>query len=159
MPHYAALDVSQEMTSVCLVDETGRVISEAKLPTCPDAIAAWLGKKAADLTRVGLETGPMAVWLWNELHARALPVICLDARHAHAALKVRPNKTDRNDAAGLAQIVRTGWFRQVQIKTRANYEIRSLLAAGAAVPHTGLSRARPVCREERSNSDAPLRRP
>ena len=90
MPHYAALDVSQEMTSVCLVDETGRVVGEAKLPTCPDAITAWLGKKAADLTRVGLETGPMAVWLWNELHARALPVICLDARQwADAQTPVR----------------------------------------------------------------------
>jgi transposase len=133
MPHYAALDVSQETTCVCLVDETGRVIGETKLPTCPDAIAAWLGKRAVDLTRVGLETGPMAVWLWNELHARGLPVICIDARHAHAALKVRPNKTDRNDAAGLAQVVRTGWFKQVQIKTRASYEVRSLLTARDAL--------------------------
>ena len=129
MPHSAALDVSQETPCVCLVDETGRVISEAKLPTCPDAITAWLGQKAVDRARVGLETGPMAVWLWNELHTRSRPVICLDARHAHAALKVPPNKTDRNDAAGLAQIVRTGWFRQVQIKTRASDEVRSLLAA------------------------------
>ena len=94
MPHYAALDVSQETTCVCLVDETGRVIGEAKLPTCPDAIAAWLGKKATNLARVGLETGPMAVWLWNELHARGLPVICLDARYVHAALKVQPNNTN-----------------------------------------------------------------
>ena len=129
MPQYAALDVSQEMTAICLVDEAGHVIGEAKLPTCADAIAAWLDKKATDLARVGLETGPLAVWLWNELLARALPVICLDARHAHAALKVRPNKTDRNDAAGLAQMVRTGWFKQVQIKTRASYEVRSLLTA------------------------------
>jgi transposase len=75
----------------------------------------------------------MAVWLWNELHARALPVICLDARHVHAALKVRPIKTDRNDAAGLAQVVRIGWFKQVQIKTRASYEVRSLLAARDAL--------------------------
>ena len=56
----------------------------------------------------------MAVWLWNELHDRGLPIVCIDARHAHAALKMRPNKTDRNDAAGLAQIVRTGWFKQVR---------------------------------------------
>ena len=135
MPQYAALDVSQEMTAICLVDEAGHVIGEAKLPTCADAIAAWLDKKATDLARVGLETGPLAVWLWNELLARALPVICLDARHAHAALKVRPNKTDRNDAAGLAQIVRTGWFKQVQIKTRASYEVRSLLTARDALVH------------------------
>src|SRR4051812_47010507 len=133
MPHYAAWDVSQETTCICLVDETGRVIREAKLPTCPDAITVWLSQKAVDLARVGLETGPMAVWLWNELHAQALPVVCLDARHAHAALKVRPNKTDRNDAAGLAQIVRTGWFKPVQIKTRASYEVRSLLAARDAL--------------------------
>ena len=136
MPHYAALDVSQDATSICLVDETGRVLGEAKLPTCPDAIAEWLGRRASDLARIGLETGPMAVWLWNELHARKLPVICLDARHAHAALKVRPNKTDRNDAAGLAQIVRTGWFKQVQIKTRVSYEVRSLLAGRDVLVHT-----------------------
>jgi len=71
----------------------------------------------------------MAVWLWNELHAQGVPIVCLDARHAHGALKVRPNKTDRNDASGLAQIVRTGWFKQVQIKTRSNYEVRALLTA------------------------------
>src|SRR4051794_37369970 len=133
MPHDAALDASQETTCICLVDETGRVISGAKLPTCPDAVAAWLGKRAADLTRVGLETGPTAVWLWIQLHARALPVICLDARNAHAALKVRPNKTDRSDAAGLAQIIRTGWFKPVLVKTRARYEVRSLLTARDAL--------------------------
>jgi transposase len=76
-----------------------------------------------------METGPLAVWLWNELHAKGVPVVCIDARHANAALKMRANKTDRNDAAGLAQIVRTGWFKQVRIKTRSSYEIRSLLAA------------------------------
>jgi transposase len=76
-----------------------------------------------------METGPMSVWLWNELNDRGLPIICIDARHANAALKVRPNKTDRNDAAGLAQIIRTGWFKQVRIKSRASYELRSLLAA------------------------------
>jgi transposase len=136
MTQYAALDVSQETTAICLVDDAGCVIGEAMLPTCPDAIAAWLARMASDLGRVGLETGPMAVWLWNELHARALPAVCLDARHAHAALKVRPIKTDRNDAAGLARIVRIGWFKQVQIKTRASYEVRSLLAGRDALAQT-----------------------
>jgi transposase len=97
--------------------------------TCPETIAQWLAKNAAGLVRVGMETGPLAVWLWNELHAKGVPVVCIDARHANAALKMRANKTDRNDAAGLAQIVRTGWFKQVRIKTRSSYEIRSLLAA------------------------------
>lgn len=129
MRHYAALDVSQEATAICVVDESGKVLSVTKVPTCPDAIATWLGKTATGLVRVGMETGPLAVWLWNELHARGLPIVCIDARHANAALKMRPNKTDRNDAEGLAQIVRTGWFKQVCIKTRTSYEIRSLLAA------------------------------
>jgi transposase len=129
MAQYAALDVSQEATAICLVDEQGAVRREGKVATCPETIAQWLAKNAAGLVRVGMETGPLAVWLWNELHAKGVPVVCIDARHANAALKMRANKTDRNDAAGLAQIVRTGWFKQVRIKTRSSYEIRSLLAA------------------------------
>jgi len=136
MTRYAALDVSQEMTAACVVDETGRVTAEGKIATCPEAIGTWLARHAPDLVRVGLETGPLAVWLWNELHDRGLPVICLDARHAHAALKMRPNKTDRNDAAGLAQIVRVGWFKQVRIKSRASYELRSLLTGREVLVRT-----------------------
>jgi transposase len=129
MTKYAALDVSLEMTAICVVDDAGKIIAEKKVPTSPEVIASWLSKNAPGLVRVGMETGPLAVWLWNELHDKELPIICLDARHANAALKVRANKTDRNDAAGLAQIVRTGWFKQVTIKSRAGYELRSLLAA------------------------------
>ena len=120
MPSYAALDVSQETTAICVVDETGRILAEKKVATCPDAITSYLTQKAPDLVRVGLETGPLAVWLWNELAARRLPVLCIDARHANAAL-MRPMKTDRNDAAGLAQIMRTGWFKDVRIKSRDSY--------------------------------------
>jgi transposase len=105
------------------------VLAERKVRTCADAIQTFLAGKAADLRRVGMETGPLAVWLWHELRERGLPIVCLDARHANAALKVRPAKTDRNDAAGLAQIVRTGWYKEVRIKTRASYEIRALLSA------------------------------
>lgn len=129
MPSYAALDVSQETTAICVVDDAGRIRAEKKVATCPEAIAAYLNQKAPDLVRVGLETGPLAVWLWNELAARRLPVLCIDARHANAALKMRPVKTDRNDAAGLAQIMRTGWFKQVRIKSRDSYQVRSLLVA------------------------------
>ena len=129
MSTFAALDVSQETTAVCVVDDTGRVVVERKMATCPEVISSFLTQHAPGLDRVGMETGPMAVWLWNELHDRGLPIVCIDARHANAALKVRPNKTDRNDAAGLAQIIRIGWFKQVRIKSRVSYELRSLLAA------------------------------
>lgn len=102
MKYYAGLDVSQQTTSICIVDEEGRIAVERKVVTCPDSIADEL--KPFALSRAGLETGPLSVWLWNELKARYLPIVCMDARHANAALKMMPAKTDRNDAMGLAQI-------------------------------------------------------
>src|SRR3954454_12721579 len=127
MNQYAALDVSMEQTAICVVDETGRKLTEAKVVTCPDAITTWLRDKTATLTKVGMETGPLAVWLWNELSKRGLPIVCLDARHASAALSMMPNKTDRHDAAGLAQIVRTGWYREVRVKSHEAYVVRAAI--------------------------------
>ena len=126
---FAALDVSQEETAVCLVDQEGTILAEAKVSTCPDAIADWLTERSCSLERVGMETGPLAVWLWNVLTARQVPIVCLDARHANGVLKMMPNKTDKHDARGLAQIVRTGWFKAVQIKSHAAYVNRALLTA------------------------------
>lgn len=127
MNHYAGLDVSQQTTSVCVVDEEGRIVAERKVATCPNAIAVML--EPFTLTRAGLETGPLSVWLWNGLKGLGVPIICMDARHANAALKMMPAKTDRNDAAGLAQIVRTGWFKVVHVKSTPSHEARALLAA------------------------------
>lgn len=126
MKYYAGLDVSQQTTSICVVDEDGRIVVERKVTTCPDAIANEL--KPFALSRAGLETGPLSVWLWNELKARGLPIVCMDARHANAALKMMPAKTDRNDAIGLAQIIRTGWCKSVHVKSTASHEARALLA-------------------------------
>jgi hypothetical protein len=81
---FAALDVSQEETAICLVGAEGEILAEAKVPTCPDAIADWLAEYAVEVERVGMETGPLAVWLWNALTMRQVPIICLDARHANA---------------------------------------------------------------------------
>ncbi len=130
---YAALDVSQELTAICVIDDGGVLLAEGKVATCPDAIAIWLGRWTGALERVGMETGPLAVWLWNTLTAKGLPVVCLDARHASAALKMMPNKTDRHDARGLAQIVRTGWFKAVRIKSHEAYVVRALLTARDAL--------------------------
>ena len=85
MTNYAALDVSLETTAVCVFDQDGRIFAERKVPTCPDAIASWLANNASDLGRVGMETGPLTVCLWNELYEKGLPIICMDARHANAA--------------------------------------------------------------------------
>jgi transposase len=128
MKYYAGLDVSQQTTSICIVDEEGTVVAERKVASCPDAIAEALEPFA--VTRAGLETGPLSVWLWNGLRERGVPIICMDARHAHAALQMMPAKTDRNDAIGLAQIVRTGWCKSVHVKSTASMRLgRSLPAA------------------------------
>ena len=133
MVTFAALDVSQEETAICVVNQDGALVVETKVPTCPDAIADWLAERADDLERGGMEIGPLAVWLWNALSERQLPIVCMDARHASGVLKMMPNKTDRHDARGLAQIVRTGWFKSAQIKSHDAYVNRALLTAREAL--------------------------
>jgi transposase len=130
---FVALDVSQEQTAVCVVSADGAIVAEAKVATCPNAITLWLEPWRQSIEKIGMETGPLAVWLWNALTARELPVVCLDARHANGVLKMMPNKTDRHDARGLAQIVRTGWFKAVRIKGHNSYVVRALLTARNAL--------------------------
>jgi transposase len=79
--------------------------------------------------RIGFETGAMASWLWHELRRVDLLVVCIDARHAHAALSVRMNKSDQNDARGLAELVRVGWYREVKVKSEESQKIRAILVA------------------------------
>jgi transposase len=97
----------------------------------PDAITDFVLTKTAGAIRVGLETGPTATWLWSELKQRGLPIICIDARHARAALKMQINKSDRNDAFGIARIMQTGWYRQVHIKTPESHAVKALLVSRA----------------------------
>jgi len=77
------------------------------------------------------ETGPTTTWLWHKLRALGLPVICIDARHAKAALSMRLNKSDRNDAVGLARIMQCGWYKEVQVKSVRCHEIRAVLNSRA----------------------------
>ena len=130
MRYYAGLDVSLAETSVCVVDEEGKILREAKVASEPEALATWLGALGLSLTRVGLETGALAGWLCEEMTELGVPnVVCMDARHARAAMVAMTHKTDRNDARGLAQMLRTGWFRQVHVKARRTMELRTLLTS------------------------------
>jgi transposase len=117
MKQYVGLDVSQKATSVCVVDEDGRKIWAGKCASTPEALAATIRAHAPQADRVGLETGPLCVWHFHGLKALGMPIVCIDARHAKAALAMQVNKTDENDAEGLAQIMRTGWFRAVHVKS------------------------------------------
>jgi transposase len=131
MAQYVGLDVSQRETALCVVDEQGKVLFEGKAPSDPGALAQVIRKRAPEAVRIGFETGAMAGWLWHELKRVDLPVVCVDARHAHAALSVRMNKSDPNDARGLAELIRVGWYREVRMKSDECQAIRSLLVARA----------------------------
>jgi transposase len=94
-------------------------------------IGAFVRSKAPGALRIGLETGPTTTWLWTELKRLGLPVICIDARHAKAVLKMQINKSDRNDAAGIARIMQTGWFKEVRVKNIDSHLIKALLVSRA----------------------------
>lgn len=127
MDRYVGLDVSQEKTHVCIVDCDGTTVWSGQCRSTPDAIAKTIDRQAISAVRVGLESGPLAPWHWHALKASGLPVICIDARHAKAALNMQLNKTDKNDAHGIAQIMRTGWYREVEVKSFDSHALRSLL--------------------------------
>ena len=131
MELYVGMDVSLKETSICVVDGSGEIMSEGPVISEPSAIAEFVKAKAAGAVRIGLETGPTTTWLWHELRALGLPVICIDARHAKAALSLQINKSDRYDAVGLARIMQCGWYKEVQVKSVACHEIRSVLNSRA----------------------------
>ena len=131
MQHYVGLDVSLKQTAVCVVDHEGKIKREGMIASDPDVIAQFIAAHAPRAARIGLETGATSTWLWTELNKRGLPVICIDARHAKAALKMQINKSDRNDAAGIARIMQCGWYREVRVKALDSHAIRALLSSRA----------------------------
>src|SRR5690349_10267665 len=131
MEHYVGLDVSLEETTVCVLDGAGKIVWRGRCLSDPDAIARTVRDHAPFAVRIGLESGQLSTWLVHGLRQLGLPVICLDARHAKAALSLQINKTDDNDALGLAQIVRTGWYREVAVKSMDSQTVRVLLMARA----------------------------
>ncbi len=131
MTRFVGLDVSQKLTAICIVDGTGRGLWRGQCQTHPEQIEQAVRRHAGDEAAIGVETGPMTPWLVHELRGRNLDVVCLDARHARAALQMQINKTDQNDAEGLAQIMRTGWYRAVHVKSYEAHRARALLGARA----------------------------
>lgn len=130
--YFVDLDVSKDETAICVRREDGRVVRSGKAPTDPEEICAALKGLKKGLVRVVLETGRMSNWLYGELERRGLPAICVDARQAHAVLSQMHNKTDANDAAMLADLARTGFFRKVEVKSQRGQELRALLTAREA---------------------------
>src|SRR6201981_907925 len=127
MDHFAGLDVSVKDTSVCIVDETGKIVREVKVASEPQALLAVLRNATHCFKRVGLEAGPLSQWLHGALAEAGLPVICVETRQMRALLKAQINKTDRNDARGMAQMMRVGLYRPVHVKTLRSQRLRMLL--------------------------------
>ena len=129
MKQYVGLDVSMEETKIHVLDEEGGRVWRGKCRSEPGTIAATLHKRAPEAVRIGIETGPLTTWLYTELVADGLPMVCLDARHAKKALDMKVNKTDANDADGLAHLVRSGWYREVRVKGREAMRVKALTGA------------------------------
>jgi transposase len=127
MDYFAGLDVSVKETSVCIVDDAGKIVREARVASEPEALLQVLTNAIYRFKRVGLEAGPLSQWLYSVLAEAGLPVICVETRHMRAMLKAQINKTDRNDARGLAQMMRVGLYRPVHVKTLRSQKLRVLL--------------------------------
>lgn len=129
MKHYAGLDLSMESTQVCIVDENGRKLVSEKVESSPEAIAMML-ERYDPIERAVLETGRMSPAICLGLRELGVSVVCIDARQAHQSLKaMKANKTDPHDAAGLAQLARTGFYKEVHVKSPAAHGVRSVITA------------------------------
>ena len=128
MEEYIGLDVSMKETAVS-IRRDGKRVWRGKCPSDPKLIADLIRKRAPSAKRVVFETGPLSVWFYHALRAEGLPAICIDARHAKAALDMAANKTDANDADGLAHLAEVGFFREVRVKGFDSMLTRTLVAA------------------------------
>ena len=127
MNHYAGIDVSLECSSVCVVDANGKILREARVPSEPEALVAWFRSLGFGIERIGLEAGPLSQWLFAGMREAGLLIELLETRHVRKAFEAMPVKSDRNDARGIAQLIRLGWFRPVHCKSISAQETRALL--------------------------------
>jgi len=129
MDHYAGIDVSLESSTVCVVDQSGKIVGEAIVASEPEALIGWFSSCGFELSRIGLEAGPLSQWLYAALKKAGLAIELLETRHVKAAVASSPVKTDRNDARMIANLMRLGWFRSVHCKSLGAQETRALLGA------------------------------
>lgn len=129
MKYYIGLDVSMKDTLICIVDEKGKVIYEGKEKTDPSLLTHHIKSKDLTIDKIAIESGSLSHWLISEMQKLQMPVICVDSRQMAKVLSVRINKTDRNDARGIAEALRCGYFRDVTLKDQKNVEINTILGS------------------------------
>ena len=128
-----------------MVDASGRIVREGKVESEPEALIAWFGALGLALERIGLEAGPLSQWLYAAMRKAGLAVELLETRHVRDAFKAMTVKSDRNDARGIAQLMRLGWFRPVHCKSIAAQEVRALLTARKLVQIRSCTTLKTVC--------------
>jgi len=130
MKYYSGLDVAMETTAICVVDETGKILFEDTVPTEPKLIDMCLKASGYPIEMIALESGSLTHWLIEELTKLKRKITCLDARSLSKVLSLNPNKTDRNDARGIAEAIRTNnkYTKIVHQKSQLSIEIGILLS-------------------------------
>ena len=133
MTYYAGLDVSLRSTHICVIDDDGELLAEGKTDSEVADITAFLDEFDVDIIEVGLEAGTLTQYLTYGLQFAGYEIVCMEARQVKAALSAMRNKTDKNDARGIAQLLRSGWYSRVHIKSIESHQIRALLSSRKAV--------------------------
>jgi transposase len=133
MTYYAALDVSLRSVNICVIDDQGEIKAETKLASEVEDIVTWFRDLDYEISAVGLEAGTLTQYLTYGLQAVGFEVICMEARQVKAALSAMRNKTDKNDARGIAQVLRSGWYSRVHVKSIQSHQVRALLSSRKAV--------------------------
>jgi len=127
MEVYIGIDVSLELSSVCVMDRSGELVHEGKVASEPQALVEFCRSLEHGPTLVGLEAGPLSQWLYTGLREAGIEAVLMETRQVKGALKAMPVKTDRRDAQGMAHLLRMGWFRPVHCKSASSQEARALL--------------------------------
>lgn len=133
MEYYVGLDVSLRTVAICVIDADGKLIFERSVACEIEDIVDCLRDVPTTALRIGFEAGPMSQHLFRGVRAAGFDVVCMEARQVNAALSAMRNKTDKTDARGVAQVLRSGWFSPVYIKSREAHALRALLGSRKAV--------------------------
>jgi transposase len=133
MTYYAGIDVSLRSVNICVVDDEGEVVSETKLPSDVQEIITYFDELEQEIEVVGLEAGTLTQYLTYGLQSADFEVVCMEARQVKAALSAMRNKTDKHDARGIAQLLRSGWFSPVHVKSMESHHVRMLLTSRKAI--------------------------
>lgn len=129
MNYYSGLDVSLKETFISIIDEKGLTVKEGFVPTDVRSISSYLKEGGVTYSKIGIESGQLSISLCKGLSAQGLPITCVDARHMAAALSARINKNDRNDARGIAQMMRAGLYKEVQVKSDESCQLKLFLGS------------------------------